>query len=186
MVAGLTISYHQQSHGRSFSRKGVTSSFSAISLNALYDFVSLFFDATSSPTEHTKIDCPRISPRAADLIGRINHHPRFLGVLGIVPNQLRTLLKETGHEHREEALTDISRTLFFAGYRVWSQRQKLASRYWKEIAPENRKDYVMKKRKNDQKTEQKELQTIVETCSIILKDIKTYQINVLQGAHAKM
>ena len=67
--------------------------------------------------------------------------PCFLSILGILPNQLRTLLKDTGHQHREEALDDLSRTLFFSGYDIWAKRQCLASRYWGEIAPENRNIY---------------------------------------------
>jgi len=63
----------------------------------------------------------------------MNRHPPFLGLLGILPNQLRTLLKETGHENREEALLDLSHTLFFAGYRVWEKRQKLAAKYYRNI-----------------------------------------------------
>src|SRR5882724_12047472 len=78
------------------------------------------------------------SPRAAELIAQMNRHPRFLSLLGILPNQLRSLLKETNHENREEAILDLSRTLFFAGFRIWNKRQKLASRFWKDIAPENR------------------------------------------------
>jgi hypothetical protein len=79
-------------------------------------------------------------------------HPWFLGVLGILPNQLRTLLKESGHDCREEALLDISRTLFFSGYNIWKKRQILNSKFWKEIAPENRKHKSSnrKKRKVDE------------------------------------
>ena len=77
--------------------------------------------------------------RAAELLRKLNRHPRFLSVLGILPNQLRTLLKESGHENREVALLDISRTLFFAGFRVWSKRHHLNSYYWNHIAPDNRK-----------------------------------------------
>ena len=88
-----------------------------------------FFDAFTPKKARTPTSLP---PRAANLIGQMNRQPRFLGVLGILPNQLRTLLKETGHENREEALLDLSRTLFFAGYRVWKKRQQLATRYWKE------------------------------------------------------
>ena len=71
-----------------------------------------------------------IPTRAAELIRNANRHPCFLGVLGILPNQLRTLLKESGHENREVALLDISRTLFFAGFRVWTKRQQLNSYCW--------------------------------------------------------
>ena len=94
---------------------------------------------------------PSIPFRAAELIRNANCHPNFLGVLDILPNQLRTLLKEPGYEYREEALLDISRTLFFAGFRVWTKRQQLNSIFWKEIAPENRKIQVAKRKK--QRTE---------------------------------
>jgi hypothetical protein len=107
-----------------------------------------FYDAfakTSTPP------LPSIPLRAAELIRKANCHPNFLGVLGILPNQLRTLLKESGYEYREEALLDISRTLFFAGFRIWTKRQHLNSIFWKEIAPENRKIQVSKRKK--QRTE---------------------------------
>jgi hypothetical protein len=29
--------------------------------------------------------------------------------------------------------------LFFAGFQLWTKRQKLNSHYWKEIAPANKK-----------------------------------------------
>jgi hypothetical protein len=64
----------------------------------------------------------------AVLISQINRHPVFLGVLGIIPNQIRTLLKECNFGDPENALQDISRTLFFAGFRIWSKRQQLVSR----------------------------------------------------------
>jgi len=95
-----------------------------------------FYDAFA-PTERSQ-NVGSIPPRAAELIAQMNRHPRFLSLLGILPNQFRTLLKESNHENREEAILDLSRTLFFAGFRIWNRRQKLASRFWKDIAPENR------------------------------------------------
>src|SRR6185312_490559 len=41
-----------------------------------------------------------IPPRAAELITKMNRHPRSLSLLGILPNQFRTLLKELGLEQR--------------------------------------------------------------------------------------
>jgi hypothetical protein len=70
--------------------------------------------------------------------------------LGILPNQLRSLLKETGHDHREEFLLDLSQTLFSAGFRVWKKRQQLASRYWKEIGQRLKKG-ILKQRKRKRK-----------------------------------
>ena len=103
-----------------------------------------FYDAF---TPKTHLNLKSIPSRAAALIRKANQHPWFLGVLGILPNQLRTLLKESGHDCREEALLDISRTLFLAGYSLWSKRQKLNSKFWKEIAPENREQKTSKRKK---------------------------------------
>src|SRR5271170_7933639 len=58
-----------------------------------------------------------------------------------------TLLKETGHENREQALLDLSRTLFFAGYRVWKKRQQLATRYLEEIGQRQQNGIALKRRK---------------------------------------
>ena len=93
-------------------------------INILLQSASIinFFDAYAPKNPCRLISLP---PRAADLIRQMNRHPPFLGVLGILPNQLRTLLKETGHDHREEFLLDLSQTLFFAGFRVWKKRQQL-------------------------------------------------------------
>jgi len=104
-----------------------------------------FYDAFA-PTERIQ-NSRSVPPRVAELINQGNKHPRFLSLLGILPNQLRTLLKETDYENREEALSDLSRTLFFAGFRIWNKRQQLASRYWKDIAPQNRKSIHPKIRK---------------------------------------
>jgi hypothetical protein len=104
---------------------------------SLKSIISLnFYDAFGPKTP---MRLKSIPSHAAELIRKANQQPCFLSVLGILPNQLRTLLKESGHESREECLLDISRTLFFSGFKIWSQRQRKNSLYWKEIAPENRK-----------------------------------------------
>ena len=93
-----------------------------------------------------------IPPRALELIVRMNQHPRFLSLLGIVPNHFRTLLKETAFENREEAISDLRRTLFFAGFSLWNKRQKLSSQFWNDISPENinNKKKMRKKREREQ------------------------------------
>ena len=102
---------------------------------------------------------PQLLPfRVAELIGQMNRHPTFLGVLGILPNQLRSLLKETGHKTREDALLDLSHTLFFAGFRVWKRRQQLANIFWNEVT--KRKLTGMPKRK---KRKRKQLAEVDES-----------------------
>ena len=81
-----------------------------------------FYDAYA-PTEKS-LNIGSIPPNVAKLINQMNRHPRFLSLLGILPNQLRTLLKESDYENREEILLDLSRTLFFAGFRIWASKEK--------------------------------------------------------------
>ena len=85
----------------------------------------------------------------------MNRHPTFLGVLGILPNQLRSLLKEPGREDREEILLDLSRTLFFAGFRVWKKRQKLAKHYWNNVKQRQLKDKTKRKKPKKKHLEEK-------------------------------
>src|SRR5262249_7574642 len=83
------------------------------------------------------------------------HNP-CLSFLGILPNQLRRLLFLCKHPEPEAALLDLSHTLFFAGFHVWSKRQALAAHYWKSAAPENRNTKLSgKKRKTDRDRDEK-------------------------------
>ena len=131
---------------------------------------------------------PSLPPRAAALIGQMNRHPPFLGLLGILPNQLRALLKETGHEHREEALLDLSHTLFFAGYRVWKKRQKLASSYYRNITKAQVNGIVKRKKrkKNITTLTRKSPNQIVAVHFITFVVILIYQSNVLPNALVEM
>jgi hypothetical protein len=101
---------------------------------------------------------PKAIPmRDAELVAKMNRHPVFLSTLGILPNSFGALLKLHGHDNREGALLEISRSLFFSGFRIWSKRQSLASRYWRDIAPENRKRVLRKKSKK--KKEEKQIES---------------------------
>jgi len=55
-----------------------------------------------------------LSNTNAKLIAEINKHKPELSALGILPNQLRTLLK--GTTHAEEALVNLRQTLFWKGF----------------------------------------------------------------------
>ena len=101
--------------------------------------------ALSSPSLFSFFDSHcRAQPRSssfgipdsdASFIDQINRHSRFLAILGILPNHLRLLLKRTGSMDCETVLTDLSRSLFFAGFRIWRKRQLLVKRFWSEISP---------------------------------------------------
>ena len=82
---------------------------------------------------------------------------RGLSLLGILPNQIRQLLKSSGHP-ADLAFEEISMELFWGGYKIWCQRKRRNDYFWKHIAPEEWtkqfKGFGQTKRK---KTEQKNL-----------------------------
>ena len=116
-----------------------------LALNSIYtlNFYDIF--APKTPISTTPKSIPS---RATELIRKANQHPCFLGVLGILPNQLRTLLKEFGYQNREEILLDISRTLFFAGFHLFTKKQEKNLEFWKNINPENKKIRIPKSKKS--------------------------------------
>jgi len=77
----------------------------------------------------------------AQMTNKINKHDRNLSMIGILPNQLRTLLKENNGKNCDIAFEDISKELFWQGYRIWQSRNKLMADFWKNIAPDNWKLY---------------------------------------------
>ena len=88
-----------------------------------------------------------ISPEVATLIDRANRHDQTLSVLGILPNQLRKIMRLTDVD-AEKAWTDLSKTLFWQGYNIWCTRKHLMRRFWKETAP---KEWIKKRKKDRRK-----------------------------------
>ena len=95
-----------------------------------------FSQSNMKKEEKHLIDC-RIPAELARKIDRTNRHERGLSVLGILPNQLRTILCDSTESRTdaEKAWIDISKTLFWQGYAIWSMRKKLNKVFWKDIAP---------------------------------------------------
>jgi hypothetical protein len=149
----------------------------------LKSFSSLNFYDIFSPKTPTPLSST-IPSRASELIRKANQHPCFLGVLGILPNQLRTLLKEFDHKNREEALLDISRTLFFAGFDIWQKRQNLNHIFWKDIKPENKKIRTPKRKKA--RLENVHYKISVQILSISWFAIATCRNKSQQNAPAEM
>jgi hypothetical protein len=69
------------------------------------------------------------------LLNRMNSHDRFAAVLGILPNQLIRLVRETKPEDKDVILKDLRLTSFWHGYRVWQQRMYFNREYWRDKAP---------------------------------------------------
>jgi hypothetical protein len=89
----------------------------------------------------------------ANQISKVNKHHPLLAVLGILPNQLRDLLKATTSTF-DEAFEDISFTLFWHGYQIWKLRRSKVNRYWKEIARNEWKPHSAKQSRNKYKLEE--------------------------------
>jgi hypothetical protein len=105
-----------------------------------------FFDAYA-PTFTRKAKSSGVPMSFAKLIDKINLHDKWLSILGILPNQLRTLLKEAQHPEYDAICSDISVSLFLSGYRIWEKRQELAYRYWQDSAPENHETHIKRAKK---------------------------------------
>jgi hypothetical protein len=73
-----------------------------------------------------------------------------LSGLGILPSHLRILTRNSIKEY-EKALTDISKTLFWKGYAIWTKRKVLIADYWKNIAREEWKVHKSKKQISETK-----------------------------------
>ena len=54
-------------------------------------------------------------------------------MIGILPNQLRYLLKQVNQN--DNGFEELSKELFWKGYGIWIMRKRLISNLWKKIAP---------------------------------------------------
>jgi hypothetical protein len=124
-----------------------------------------FFIPTSEPRIETNHLFSQGIPRDyAKTIARINSHNRNLSMIGILPNQIRRLLKEN-NMNENVAFEELSREIFWGGYEIWKKRKRLMSNFWKTIAPKewklynpNEKTNKGHKNKRKKKIEKKEYQ----------------------------
>ena len=106
-----------------------------------------FFDAWSPSRNDTQYLKSRgLNQGEAALVQKINRHNKFLSVLGILPNQLRKLMKDSC-DNTDEVILDLKKTLFFAGYGIWKRRKVLMNDFWRNIAPEEWKKNSKKAKK---------------------------------------
>ena len=89
----------------------------------IYQFFSL------TPPRHDNLKEMEMKgvPVIAKLIYNISKHNPLLSTLGILPNQLRNILK-LWTPNFEEAFDDIAFTLFFQSYQIWKSRKSMMSR----------------------------------------------------------
>lgn len=118
----------------------------------IYKFLSL------TPPRHENLRemvMKGVPVHMANLIYKISKHNPLLSILGILPNQLLYILKETTPRF-DEAFDDIAYTLFVHGYQIWKLRKTLMTKYWKEIAREEWKPYPVKRKKTTSKALEQE------------------------------
>ena len=69
----------------------------------------------------------------ATKINKINNHNRDLCMRGILPNQLRIILKEENPNTADIAFEDISKELFWHGYKIWLTRNRRIKDFWNKL-----------------------------------------------------
>jgi hypothetical protein len=87
-----------------------------------------FFDGRREKTNESQyLQQNGVPAHTAKLIAKINQHKPELSALGILPNQIRTLLK--GSLDCNEFMEDLSKTLFWYGYKIWKKRVQLVAQF---------------------------------------------------------
>ena len=95
-------------------------------------FVYHFFDPeTTIRHELDHLIASGVPVEDAKLISKINKHSRNLSLIGILPNQLRTLIKRCCDEP-DVVFEDISKVLFWEGYKIWKRRKVLNKNFWRQ------------------------------------------------------
>jgi len=95
-------------------------------------FLYAFFEPQTQWTRRAPKNVPG---KSAQLFDKINQFDQKLLLIGILPNQLRTLAREHKMEDIEASLDSLRGTLFWDGYEIWKKRKLLVSRFWKLTAP---------------------------------------------------
>jgi len=84
------------------------------------------------------------SSRERSAISKVNKHKFSLLALGILPNQLRNLLRH--HMGRcESVLSDLQSICFWGGYQIWQLRKAKMKQVWESLKPPKLKQ---KRKKN--------------------------------------
>src|SRR6185436_12281319 len=91
-----------------------------------------FFDGRREKTNESQyLQQNGVPAHTARIIAKINQHKPELSALGILPNQIRTLLK--GSVDCNEFMEDLSKTLFWYGYKIWKKRVQLVARFFQML-----------------------------------------------------
>ena len=123
----------------------------------------------------------------ATKINKINNHNKDMCMIGILPNQLKTLLNSQNQTTANIAFEDISKEIFWQSYSIWQTRKRHISEFWRNIVPENWKPH-QKEIKNLKRIQEIK---IAEQCSnpfhflIKNKDLSKQKRTICQCSHVK-
>ena len=81
-----------------------------------------FFDSASITQHLNDLIASGVPLEEATLINKCNKHPRNLSLIGILPNQLRTLIKRCS-DNVDIVFEEISKVIFWEGYKIWKARK---------------------------------------------------------------
>ena len=119
---------------------------------------NLYHFTSPTPTHKEETDemlMKGVPLHIANLISKANRHPPLLSILGILPNQLRNILKLTTPRF-DEAFEDISSTLIGHSYQIWKMRVSKIDKYWKKVAQSEWKPYTPEKKRKSIIDQEKE------------------------------
>ena len=104
-----------------------------------------FHRPLSSPVDRQQLR-PCFPSSTTTTLTSINKHKFSFSVLGILPNQLRKLLRLVMGDC-EPILDHLSKTFFWGGYNIWKARKRLAKQQWERL--QNMQQKRKPKRKGD-------------------------------------
>ena len=106
-----------------------------------------FHRPLSYPVNREQLKSCQLTNSEISSLLNLNRHRFSVSTLGVLPNQLRKLLKPLMGEC-DSILENLSKVLFWGGYKIWRQRQRLMSLAWERFRNFKHK----KKRKKEQNT----------------------------------
>jgi hypothetical protein len=139
-------------------------------VSSVYNFFDLEYD---SRPETDILLTHGIPLNIASKISKINNHNKDLCMLGILPNQLRDLLKLHNPANYDVAFEDFSRELFWHGYKIWLARTERSNYFWNNIAPEWWKPHHKEVKNSKSRID---IKSVVQVLSIFLKEQKTWLV----------
>ena len=103
-----------------------------------------FHRPLSNLVDRDQLKMCNLTDTSISALSKINKHKFSLACLGVLPNQLRKLLRpEMGD--CEAVLAHLRDAFFWGGYKIWCTRKRLVRQVWKQFNKAERKRKQKKK-----------------------------------------